>query len=163
MWRFVDALALNWLIAGTDAHAKNYSLLLAGSQVRLAPLYDVASILPYDIDVLGQELAMKIGGEYRLKVIGARNWQNWASTSRSSSQGCEILRAAARCARRRQPCAVGARPTQLAAGATDRSGRRSLRLVRPAAVTSIVSATSARPRRDAALRAARSRMWRSSC
>jgi serine/threonine-protein kinase HipA len=26
--RFVDALALNWLIAGTDAHAKNYSVLL---------------------------------------------------------------------------------------------------------------------------------------
>ena len=38
--RFADALIWNWLIAGTDAHAKNYSLLLAGDQVRLAPLYD---------------------------------------------------------------------------------------------------------------------------
>lgn len=45
--RFLDALVLNWLICGTDAHAKNYSLLLAGRQVRLAPLYDVASALPY--------------------------------------------------------------------------------------------------------------------
>lgn len=70
---------LNWLIAGTDAHAKNYSLLLAGSQVRLAPLYDVASVLPYDIDVMGQKLAMKVGGEYRLKVIAARNWRKVAS------------------------------------------------------------------------------------
>jgi len=43
----IDALAWNWLIAGTDAHAKNYSLLLAGNDVRLAPLYDVASALPY--------------------------------------------------------------------------------------------------------------------
>ena len=37
VWRLADALAFNWLIAGTDAHAKNYSLLLAGTQVRLAP------------------------------------------------------------------------------------------------------------------------------
>lgn len=48
VWAFADALAWNWLIAGTDAHAKNYSLLLAGNQVRLAPLYDIASALPYD-------------------------------------------------------------------------------------------------------------------
>jgi serine/threonine-protein kinase HipA len=44
---FVDALGFNWLIAGTDAHAKNYSLLLAsGPTVRFALLYDIASILP---------------------------------------------------------------------------------------------------------------------
>lgn len=43
---FVDAIALNWLIAGTDAHAKNYSLLLgAAGKNRLAPLYDLASLL----------------------------------------------------------------------------------------------------------------------
>ena len=35
-------------IPGTDAHAKNYGLLLAANQVKLAPLYDIASILPYD-------------------------------------------------------------------------------------------------------------------
>jgi hypothetical protein len=34
--RFADALIWNWVIGGTDAHAKNYSLLLAGDQVRLA-------------------------------------------------------------------------------------------------------------------------------
>ena len=32
VWRFADALIWNWLIAGTDAHAKNYSLLLAGDR-----------------------------------------------------------------------------------------------------------------------------------
>lgn len=32
---------------GAGAHAKNYSLLLSCDQVRLAPLYDVASALPY--------------------------------------------------------------------------------------------------------------------
>jgi serine/threonine-protein kinase HipA len=41
---FIDALGFNWLIAGTDAHAKNYSLLLAGHRIRLAALYDVARL-----------------------------------------------------------------------------------------------------------------------
>ena len=46
----VDAIAFNWLIAGTEAHAKNYALLLDGNgAVRLAPLYDLASILPYQM------------------------------------------------------------------------------------------------------------------
>jgi serine/threonine-protein kinase HipA len=44
---FIRAIAFNFLILGTDAHAKNYSLLLGTGQVRLAPLYDVASFLPY--------------------------------------------------------------------------------------------------------------------
>ncbi|HEV2370506.1 MAG TPA: HipA domain-containing protein, partial [Acidimicrobiales bacterium] len=64
--RFADALIWNWLIGGTDAHAKNYSLLLAGDQVRLAPMYDVASALPYDPHERQLKLAMKIGGDYRL-------------------------------------------------------------------------------------------------
>ena len=45
--RFADALIWNWIVGGTDAHAKNYSLLLSADQVRLAPLYDIASGLPY--------------------------------------------------------------------------------------------------------------------
>jgi serine/threonine-protein kinase HipA len=63
-WRFLDALAWNWLIAGTAAHAKNYSLLLAGGQVRLAPLYDIASALPYGTHEKKLRLAMKVGGDY---------------------------------------------------------------------------------------------------
>jgi serine/threonine-protein kinase HipA len=79
---FLTAIALNWLIAGTDAHAKNYALLLgAEGAVRLAPLYDVASILPYPtMDVMSAKLAMKIGGEYRLRYIGARQWEKLATT-----------------------------------------------------------------------------------
>ncbi len=81
---FVDALALNWLIAGTDAHAKNYSLLIAGGpRVRLAPLYDVASILPYDgFDLRKVKLSMKIGGEYELHAIGRRQWLKLAQDLR---------------------------------------------------------------------------------
>lgn len=77
VWRFVDALAFNWLIGGTDAHAKNYSLVIgAHGSVRLAPLYDVASILGYpDVNPRKAKLAMKIGGKYRLEEIGLPEWR----------------------------------------------------------------------------------------
>ena len=77
---FLDAIVFNWLIAGSDAHAKNYSLLLAaGGQVRLAPLYDLASVLPYPkIDTHKVTLAMKLGGEYRLRAVGPRQWHKLA-------------------------------------------------------------------------------------
>lgn len=77
---FVQAVGFNWLIAGTDAHAKNYSLLIgAGPRIRLAPLYDLASILPYDeFDLRRVKLAMKIGGEYALDHISIRQWQKLA-------------------------------------------------------------------------------------
>jgi serine/threonine-protein kinase HipA len=80
VWRFADALAFNWLIAGTDAHAKNYSLLLAGNQTRLAPLYDVASILPYDdSDRYKVKLAMKVGDDYKLRRTDRRSaWEHAA-------------------------------------------------------------------------------------
>ncbi len=73
---FVQALAFNWIVGGTDAHAKNYSLLHApGGRVRLAPLYDIASALPYDhLDERQLKLAMKIGREYFLTRIGPRQW-----------------------------------------------------------------------------------------
>ncbi|MGH9039147.1 MAG: type II toxin-antitoxin system HipA family toxin [Acidimicrobiia bacterium] len=77
---FLDALAWNWLIGGTDAHARNYSLLLAGDQVRLAPLYDVASVLPYDgVDEMKLKMSMKIGGDYRLKAHSASTWKEVAA------------------------------------------------------------------------------------
>ncbi len=75
---FADALIYNWLIAGTDAHAKNFSLLIAsGSQVRLAPFYDLASVLPYPqrIDLQKAKLAMKIGNSYRLREIRRNQWE----------------------------------------------------------------------------------------
>jgi serine/threonine-protein kinase HipA len=76
---FVDALALNWLFGGTDAHAKNYSLLIGPGQVRLAPLYDMASIFAYpDVSVRRAKLAMKIDGRYRLEEIHAASFRAFA-------------------------------------------------------------------------------------
>ncbi|MEZ5857363.1 MAG: type II toxin-antitoxin system HipA family toxin [Hyphomicrobiaceae bacterium] len=73
---FINAIAFNWLVGGTDAHAKNYSVLIGGGgRIRLAPLYDVASILPYDeFDPMKIKLAMKIGGKYRIRDITGYNW-----------------------------------------------------------------------------------------
>jgi serine/threonine-protein kinase HipA len=81
---FLDAIAFNWLIGGSDAHAKNYSILLAaGGQARLAPLYDLGSVLPYPkIDAHKVTLAMKLGGEYRLRAIGPRQWHKLAAELR---------------------------------------------------------------------------------
>lgn len=64
--RFLDALIWNWLIAATDAHAKNYALLLASDESRLAPLYDIASALPYRVPERGLRLAMRLGRDYRV-------------------------------------------------------------------------------------------------
>jgi serine/threonine-protein kinase HipA len=61
---FVDALAWNWIIAGTDAHAKNYSFLLAGANARLAPFYDVASFLPYAANERELRMSMRLGSTY---------------------------------------------------------------------------------------------------
>src|SRR5690606_12352759 len=81
---FIDAILFNWLIGGTDAHAKNYSLLIGASpRVRLAPFYDVASILPYDrTDLHKVRLAMKLGGEYRLREIDVRHVRGLAGEAR---------------------------------------------------------------------------------
>jgi serine/threonine-protein kinase HipA len=85
---FIAALGFNWMIAGTDAHAKNYSLLLSGPSIRLAPLYDVASILPYDeFDLRKVKLAMRIGGEYKLNHVGLRQWQKFAREARVEPDG----------------------------------------------------------------------------
>ena len=85
--RFIDALILGWLIGATDAHAKNFSVLIAaGAQVRLAPLYDISSALPYpkQVDLRRANLAMKIGGTYRLREIGRKNWEKFAAENKIS-------------------------------------------------------------------------------
>jgi serine/threonine-protein kinase HipA len=77
---FLDSLAMNWVIGGTDAHAKNYSLLLSANSVRLAPLYDLISVLPYPNRVRFREarLSMSVDREYHLWKIRRRHWEGLA-------------------------------------------------------------------------------------
>ena len=86
---FRDALIYNWLIVGPDAHAKNYSLLLNRNEVRLAPLYDVCSIMPYrdliqpgtTVPVRQLRLAMKVGRDYTIHKADYR--LAWERTSQA--------------------------------------------------------------------------------
>jgi serine/threonine-protein kinase HipA len=79
---FVQSLMFNWLILGTDGHAKNYSVLISpNSQVRLAPLYDIASALPYSesFTIRKVKLAMKIGSQYLVSRIRRNEWLTFAT------------------------------------------------------------------------------------
>jgi serine/threonine-protein kinase HipA len=76
------AVAFNWLLLGTDAHVKNYSLLLSGQDVRFAPLYDIASALPYGDHPRKLRLAQEIGGENRPALIEAQHWDRLARSVR---------------------------------------------------------------------------------
>jgi serine/threonine-protein kinase HipA len=80
--RFVQALVFNWLIAGTDAHAKNYGLVLSGTNARLAPLYDVASslVMP-EWNWHKWELAMRINNKGKFKYLGAEDWKKFAASA----------------------------------------------------------------------------------
>jgi len=80
--RFMRACAFNFVIRGTDAHGKNYGLLLsAGGRYRLAPLYDIASWLPYSQNHRDDRLAMSVGGYYHFDRILPRHWEAEAKKS----------------------------------------------------------------------------------
>ncbi len=76
---FITAVAFNWIVAGTDAHAKNYSLLHSGREVSLAPFYDVASALPCDAYLPKERLAMRVDTEYRLTRVRREHWERLAA------------------------------------------------------------------------------------
>jgi serine/threonine-protein kinase HipA len=80
----MKAIAFNFLIMGIDAHAKNYSMLFAGGgEVRLAPLYDVASYLPYREDRWQDiRMPMRIAEYYRYGEIMPRHWERLAMACR---------------------------------------------------------------------------------
>ena len=79
---------LVYLLAATDAHSKNYSLLYSrGSNrpsMRLAPLYDIASAWPYPRRIPPQKmkLAMQIGRHYRMREIQPRHFAELAKACR---------------------------------------------------------------------------------
>ena len=77
---FFDALAFNWLIANTDAHSKNYSVLLGPGATRLAPLYDIWSIIPGDPHHFrSHSLAMSALADAR--ILAADEPQAWRTTA----------------------------------------------------------------------------------
>jgi len=71
--RFAQALVYNWLICGTDAHARNYSLMLLREDVRLAPLYDLNGHLAFD-NGANADLSMSVNGKLRAASIRREDW-----------------------------------------------------------------------------------------
>ncbi|HQZ84185.1 MAG TPA: type II toxin-antitoxin system HipA family toxin [Actinomycetota bacterium] len=87
--RVLEAQALAWAMAATDAHAKNYSLLLAQGSVVLAPLYDLSSAAPYfvnemrnvrsgEVSIHRAGLAMKVAKHRRFDEITGQDWASLA-------------------------------------------------------------------------------------
>ncbi len=71
--RFFDALVFNVSAACTEAHAKNFSILLRADRATLATLYDLGTHAPYPA-IGALRSAMKVGNEYRTDAIGLRDF-----------------------------------------------------------------------------------------
>lgn len=77
-YSFVRSVMLNTIIGGTDAHGKNFSILLGPDSVRLAPLYDINSLMPYAEFSSRSRLSMSVGGHYEIGSIQPRHWEREA-------------------------------------------------------------------------------------
>ncbi|MBB5866069.1 type II toxin-antitoxin system HipA family toxin [Xanthomonas sp. 3058] len=85
---FFKTQILFWLMAATDGHAKNFSLMIeSGGRFRMTPLYDVLSVYPIlgrgaqQLDPHRAALAMAVAGKNRhrrLKDIRRRHWNDTA-------------------------------------------------------------------------------------
>ena len=86
--RLMRTACLIYLLAATDAHSKNFSLLYGRghdrSSMRLAPLYDIASAWPYPRQIPAQKmkLAMRIGKHYKMREIQSRHFIDLAKACR---------------------------------------------------------------------------------
>jgi serine/threonine-protein kinase HipA len=83
---FVRGVAYAWITAGTDAHLRNFSLLIhPGENCALAPLYDVSSALGLvtrNRQRRELRLAMAIGGATAVDEIDQGAWLREAERSR---------------------------------------------------------------------------------
>jgi serine/threonine-protein kinase HipA len=74
--RLLDMVVVNLLCCNTDAHAKNYSIMIRGNGASLAPIYDIMCG-----EVWGhvtRNVAQKIVGKSRGDDLKGRDWQRFA-------------------------------------------------------------------------------------
>jgi HipA-like C-terminal domain len=74
--RLLDMVVVNVLVCNTDAHAKNYSIMIRGNGASLAPLYDVMCGKVWES--VTKNLAQKIAGKSRGDYLTGRDWQLFA-------------------------------------------------------------------------------------
>ncbi len=83
-----DQMIFNILVANTDAHAKNYSMLLSGGPT-IAPLYDVSTVLHWDH--VNQYHAQKLAGRKRKPAdMARRHWKRIADAAGFSPRGIRL-------------------------------------------------------------------------
>ena len=73
----LDYVIFNVLACNTDAHAKNYSLMISGKGFKLAPIYDVMCALAWEH--VTRNMAQKIAGKNRGEHLKRRHWQRFAA------------------------------------------------------------------------------------
>lgn len=78
---FIDMLVFNTVTAAPDGHARNYAVMLDGDSVRLAPMFDAATALPYDVSG-PRKLAMAIGGNFEAAAVTSAHWARAAEDLR---------------------------------------------------------------------------------
>ena len=81
---FYKAFVFNVVAGCTDARAKNYSLLLQGETVQLAPLYDLATYAPYRADGDVVLLPMNVDGQYQSDSISSADLERAGARLRIS-------------------------------------------------------------------------------
>ena len=74
--RLLDMVVVNVLVCNTDAHAKNYSIMIRASAPSLAPMYDVMCGEVWEN--VTKNHAQKIAGEGRGGQLTGRHWQRFA-------------------------------------------------------------------------------------
>lgn len=74
--RLLDAAVVNVLCGNTDAHAKNYAILIRGNGAALAPLYDVMCGEVWD--GVTRNLAQRVAGKSRGDDLDGDDWQRFA-------------------------------------------------------------------------------------
>jgi serine/threonine-protein kinase HipA len=75
--KLLDMVIFNIITCNTDAHAKNFSLIIRASGATLAPIYDV---MCGDVwDNVTRNLAQKISGKNRGEHLKGRHWQRFAT------------------------------------------------------------------------------------
>ncbi|WP_131747143.1 type II toxin-antitoxin system HipA family toxin [Frankia sp. Cppng1_Ct_nod] len=75
-----DFAAFNYVAGAPDGHAKNLSLLLLPGEIKVAPLYDLATSLPHGGDAALREVAVGIGGRRKFGQVLGRHWDRAAAT-----------------------------------------------------------------------------------
>ncbi len=86
---FALALAFNWVVGGTDAHAKNYSVYV-GPDGTLTPLYDLSSFAPYTAPFFDEaretmpmmKMPMRVSGNERFGDVDRMHWASIARDAR---------------------------------------------------------------------------------